>query len=111
MRWVAGLEDESKFEDHVTIGGKEGCEQDKEENIVRECDERLEEECDEDEGKSEEWRATVSILLNGVVTRAILDTACWSVWVEESTFKAFGGREFKNGGDAAGEDLQGGCRS
>jgi hypothetical protein len=104
MRWVAGLEEESEIEDHVTIGMKESYEQYKEENIVCECDERLEEECDGDKGKRKEWRATVAILLNGVATRASLDTACWDVWVEESKFKAVGGREFTEGGDAAGAD-------
>jgi hypothetical protein len=59
MRWVAGLEEESEIEDYVTIGRKEIYEQDKEENLVCECDERLEKECDGDERKSEEWRAAV----------------------------------------------------
>jgi hypothetical protein len=104
MRWIAGLEEESKIEDHVTIGRKESYEQDKEENPVCECDERVEEECDGDDGKSEECRARVSILLNGFDTRASLDTACWAVWVEESKFKAFGGREFTEVGEAAGAD-------
>jgi hypothetical protein len=46
--------------------------------------------------------ASVSVLLNGVAMQASLDTACWYVWVEGSTFKAVGGREFKEGGDSVG---------
>jgi Reverse transcriptase (RNA-dependent DNA polymerase) len=104
MRWVAGLEEESKIEDHVISGRKGDCEQAKEEDFVCECDELLEEEGGGDEGRIEEWRATVSILLNGVAMKASLDTACWSVWVEESTFKAVGGKEFREGGGAIGAD-------
>jgi hypothetical protein len=88
------------------VSGRRGvCEQAKEEYHVCECDERPEEEGDGGEGKSEEWRATVSTLLYGVATQASIETACWSVRVEESTFKAVGGRGFKEGGDAVGADV------
>jgi hypothetical protein len=53
------------------ISGRKGyCEKSKEEDLMCECDERLEEEGYGDEGRSEEWRATVSILLNEVATLA-----------------------------------------
>jgi hypothetical protein len=78
MRWVAGLEEESKIEDHVTSGRKGDCEQAKEEDLVCEYDERLEE-VGVATTEGAKRRATVSIFLNGVATQASLDTACWSV--------------------------------
>jgi hypothetical protein len=46
----------------------------------------------------------LNVTLSGMVVAAIVDTACWSVWLDEATFYASGVTEFRAGGEAVGAD-------
>jgi hypothetical protein len=97
LLWAGGRDEEEEDDDART-----GCQSDKE--MCAACEEACSDAEDAEEDEASSRPITVKVLVKDGTRVAVLDSACYSIWVDKKAFGKMGGYEYDEGGSAWSAD-------